>query len=33
VPNVAMPYAPTAERNVQPNPAKIAAAAAALLGR
>jgi pyruvate/2-oxoglutarate/acetoin dehydrogenase E1 component len=33
VPNTAMPYAPAAERNVLPNPAKIAAAAAALAGK
>ncbi len=33
VPNVAMPYAPASEKNVLPNPAKIAAAAAALVGR
>jgi pyruvate dehydrogenase E1 component beta subunit len=33
VPNTAMPYAPVAERNVLPNPAKIAAAAAALVAR
>jgi pyruvate dehydrogenase E1 component beta subunit len=31
VPNTAMPYAPGAERNVLPNPAKIAAVAAALV--
>lgn len=33
VPNVAMPYAPASEKNVLPNPAKIAAVAAALLGK
>jgi pyruvate dehydrogenase E1 component beta subunit len=33
VPNVAIPYAPGAERNVLPNPGKIAAVAAALVGR
>jgi pyruvate dehydrogenase E1 component beta subunit len=33
VPNVAMPYAPNAERRVQPDAAKIAAAALELLGR
>jgi acetoin:2,6-dichlorophenolindophenol oxidoreductase subunit beta len=33
VPNVAMPYAPNAERHVQPNPDKITAAALGLLGR
>ena len=33
VPNTAIPYAPAAERNVLPNPGKIAAVAAALAGR
>jgi pyruvate dehydrogenase E1 component beta subunit len=33
VPNTAMPYAPVAERNVLPNPAKIAAVASALVGK
>jgi pyruvate dehydrogenase E1 component beta subunit len=33
VPNTAMPYAPAAERNVLPNPAKIAAVASALVGK
>jgi len=33
VPNTAIPYAPAAERNVLPNPAKITAVAAALVGK